>query len=80
MVSWPLSALLLADQGAEVIRVDPSSGRHWRSAANATLLRGKRRITLDLKAGADLALDRALIASADVLIENFRPGSCSTYR
>ena len=73
-IAGPLSALLLADQGAEVIRVDPPGGPRWQTAANATLQRGKRRIILDLKADGDLALARALIGSADVLIENFRWG------
>jgi crotonobetainyl-CoA:carnitine CoA-transferase CaiB-like acyl-CoA transferase len=42
--------------------------------ANATLQRGKQRIALDLKSTADLASVRTLIRSADVVIENFRPG------
>ena len=42
--------------------------------ANATLQRGKQRIVLDLKSTADLASARGLIGSADVVIENFRPG------
>src|SRR5919108_4181603 len=73
-IAGPLSALLLADQGAEVIHVDPPGGPRWQSAADATLQRGKKRLILDLKTSADLAYARALIRSADVLIENFRPG------
>jgi len=68
------SALLLADQGAEVIHVDPPGGPRWQAPANATLQRGKHSIILDLKTSADLTVARALIGSADVLIENFRPG------
>ena len=79
-IAAPHRALLLADQGAEVIRVGPPSRPRWQTAANATLQRGKRRLILDLKADEDLALARALIGSAAVLIENFRPGSCATYR
>src|SRR5919198_5378291 len=73
-IAGPLSALLLADQGAEVIHVDPPGGPRWRTPANATLRRGKKSLILDLKASADLSCARTLIGSADVLIENFRPG------
>jgi crotonobetainyl-CoA:carnitine CoA-transferase CaiB-like acyl-CoA transferase len=73
-LAGPLAALLLADQGAEVIHVDPSGGPAWKTVANATLQRGKQRIVLDLKSTADLASARGLISSADVVIENFRPG------
>jgi crotonobetainyl-CoA:carnitine CoA-transferase CaiB-like acyl-CoA transferase len=49
-LAGPLAALLLADQGAEVIRVDPpGGGPRWRHPANAVLQRGKRSIVLDLK-------------------------------
>ena len=73
-LAGPLAALLLADQGAEVVRVDPPGGPRWRTAANATLQRGKRGLVLELKDAADLAFARALVGTADVLIENFRPG------
>src|SRR5262247_3523420 len=73
-LAGPLTALLLVDQGAEVIHVDPPGGPAWKTVANATLQRGKRCIVLDLKSTADLASARTLISSADVVIENFRPG------
>src|SRR6266567_7544088 len=73
-LAGPLTALLLADQGAEVIHVDPPGGPFWKTVANATLQRGKQNIVLDLKSTPDLASARGLIGSADVLIENFRPG------
>jgi crotonobetainyl-CoA:carnitine CoA-transferase CaiB-like acyl-CoA transferase len=73
-LAGPLAALLLADQGAEVIHVDPPGGPAWKTVANATLQRGKQRIVLNLKNAADLASARSLIGSADVVIENFRPG------
>ena len=41
-LSGPLAALLLADQGAEAIRVDPADGPRWRHPANAVLQRDKR--------------------------------------
>ena len=73
-VAGPAAALLLADQGADVIRVDPPGGPLWATPANATLNRGKRSIALDLKAPESKDVVRGLVASADVLIENFRPG------
>lgn len=66
--------MLLADQGADVIRVDPPGGPQWATPANTTWNRGKRSIVLDLKAAADLEAARLLVANADVVIENFRPG------
>ncbi len=66
--------MLLADQGAEVIKIDPPNGPRLDVEANSTWNRGKRSITLDLKTADDLAVAKALIARADVLIENFRPG------
>ena len=66
--------MLLADQGADVIKVDPPGGPRWDTPANATWNRGKRSILLDLKSSSDLDTARKLIQSADVVIENFRPG------
>ena len=73
-IAGPLTAMLLADQGADVIRVDPPGGPMWDTPANATWNRGKRSITLHLKQPDELAVATRLIASADVMIENFRPG------
>ena len=73
-VAGPLAAVLLADQGADVIHVDPPGGPRMAGAADAFLNRGKRRAILDLKRPGDLAAARRLAASADVVIENFRPG------
>lgn len=73
-VPGPLAAVLLADHGADVVHVDPPGGPRWDSPADAFLNRGKRRITLDLKAAADLETARRLVDHADVLIENHRPG------
>ena len=73
-IAGPLTAMLLADQGADVIRVDPPGGPMWDTPANATWNRGKRSIMLNLKQPDDLAVATRLIASADVVIENFRPG------
>jgi crotonobetainyl-CoA:carnitine CoA-transferase CaiB-like acyl-CoA transferase len=73
-IAGPLTAMLLADQGADVVRVDPPGGPRWDTPANATWNRGKRSIVLDLKEAADRERARRLVATADVLIENFRPG------
>src|SRR5262245_57795556 len=73
-MAGPLAAMLLADASADVVRVEPPSGPRWATPANATWNRGKRSIVLDLKRVDDHAVARRLVASADVLIENFRPG------
>ena len=57
-----------------MIRVDPPGGPRYETPANAVWNRGKRRITLDLTNELDLATARQLVATADVVIENFRPG------
>ncbi|GAA1014188.1 hypothetical protein Aple_041830 [Acrocarpospora pleiomorpha] len=71
-VAGPLAALMLADQGADVVHVDRPGA--VLDSADAFLNRNKRRITLDLKASSDLDTARELVRRADVLIENFRPG------
>ncbi|HJM89664.1 MAG TPA: CoA transferase [Dehalococcoidia bacterium] len=73
-IAGPLTGMLLADQGADVIKVDPPGGPSWDTPANATWNRGKRSLVLNLKDGADIQTARRLIASTDVVIENFRPG------
>ena len=73
-IAGPLAGMLLADQGADVIKVDPPEGPQWQTPANSTWNRGKRSITLDLKQAEDIATAQALIAGADVVVENFRPG------
>ncbi|MGE0688784.1 MAG: CaiB/BaiF CoA transferase family protein [Dehalococcoidia bacterium] len=71
-VAGPLAAVILADQGAEVIHIDKPG--YQDRPVDAFFMRGKKRITLDLKAADDLEIARRLIESADVVIENFRPG------
>lgn len=82
MVMGPSSGLVLADLGADVIKVEPTpDGDKTRRLAGSgagffpTFNRNKRSIALDLKAPAGLALARRLIERADVLTENFRPGA-----
>lgn len=76
-VAGPAAAVMLADQGAEVIRIDPPGGPRWESPAMDILNRRKKSIVLDLKTDEDRVIAHDLIASADVLIENFRPGVMS---
>ena len=73
-VAGPLAAMLLGDQGAEVIHIDPPGGSRWRHPANATLNRGKTLVELDLKEAAGRVNASRLIKEADIVIENFRPG------
>jgi crotonobetainyl-CoA:carnitine CoA-transferase CaiB-like acyl-CoA transferase len=73
-IAGPLAAVLLSDEGADVIHVDPPNGPLWKTDADAFLQRGKRRISLDLKSPRDNAIAQRLIDSADVVVENFRPG------
>ena len=83
IAAGPYCAMLLADMGAEVIKVEPPGGdamRQWPplnqgySENFASLNRNKRSIVLDLKDGPDNAQAKALINRADVVIENNRPG------
>lgn len=70
----PLAAMILADLGADVIRVarPPDTGQAWGEVGGAVLNRNRPWLPLDLKADPQAAL--ALIERADALIEGFRPG------
>ncbi|MGH8912348.1 MAG: CaiB/BaiF CoA transferase family protein [Acidimicrobiia bacterium] len=70
----PHAAMLLADLGAEVIRVVRPAGPHDAGAATDILNRGKRSVAIDLKrpAGIDLALE--IVDRSHILVEGFRPG------
>lgn len=83
IAAGPFCGMLLADFGADVVKVEPSEGdamRSWPplnqgySENFASLNRGKRSIALDLKNEQDLAVARRLVGQADVLVENSRPG------
>ena len=86
VLAGPYCTALLADLGADVVKVESPSGddaRHLgpfvgnESVYFAQLNRGKRSIALDLKDPDDHALLLRLVESADVLVENFRPGVTS---
>ena len=73
----PFCGMMLADHGAEVIRVDRASGKRGGSqpvSSKDVLARGRKSIALDLKSAEGLVLARRLAASADGIIEGFRPG------
>ena len=83
LVAGPLATQLLAEQGAEVVKVEPLNGELLRLGLRdgfpplfANDNRGKRCVAIDtrIQAGRDLVL--LLAAEADVFIENFRPGVC----
>lgn len=73
-LAGPAVGMILADQGAEVIRIDPPGGPRWKNHANAILGRGKKSIVLDMKTGQDQKIAQGLAARSDLLVENFRPG------
>lgn len=84
VAAGPFCGMLLADMGADVIKIEHPEGgdtlRSWPPISQgysenfASLNRNKRSVTLNLKDSADVELARGLIARADVLLENNRPG------
>ncbi len=83
VAAGPFCAMLLADMGADVIKVEAPAGdglRQWPPISNgdsenfASINRNKRSAVLDLKDPAQLEAARRLALSADVVVENFRPG------
>lgn len=85
VLAGPYATMMLADFGADVVKIESLGGddtRHWRPPVDAngqatyfgSVNRNKRSVALDLTDAAGLAEARRLAASADVVIENFRPG------
>ena len=82
-VSGPFAAMLLGDLGATVIKIEAPNGgdpfRGWGatdySPTFGSLNRNKKSVVLDLKSTVDVEMLRGLIRDADVLIQNFRPGT-----
>lgn len=71
----PFATMMLADLGAQVVRVDPPGEPDRRERAQVNAIdRGRTTVTLDLKSEADRALVDRLLAGADVLLDPFRPG------
>jgi crotonobetainyl-CoA:carnitine CoA-transferase CaiB-like acyl-CoA transferase len=85
MVMGPTCGMVLADLGADVIKVEPLGGDRTRTLLGAgagffpMFNRNKRSITLDLHQPQGAALARELCATADVVIENFKPGTMAKY-
>ena len=90
VVSGPFTTMQLADMGADVIKVEePQLGDDTRafgppfvggvSAYFLSVNRGKRSLALNLKHSRALPIIKTLIASCDVIIENFRPGAADRF-
>jgi crotonobetainyl-CoA:carnitine CoA-transferase CaiB-like acyl-CoA transferase len=87
VMAGPFCSMLLADMGAEVIKVEPPGGEHTRrmeleiipgvSASFLAVNRNKKGMTLDLKRPEGVAILKKLVGTADVLVENYRPGVAS---
>ena len=84
MVSGPVAAMMLADQGAEVIKVEPVNGelvRHMAAPHNGvnpvffSCNRGKKSIALNLKSEEGKKILLKLASEADIFMQNFRPGA-----
>jgi len=85
LIAGPFAARICAEFGAEVIKVESPNGgdplRKWRKLYEGTSLwwfvqaRNKQSLTLNLKAPEGLAILKQLLRDADILIENFRPGT-----
>jgi crotonobetainyl-CoA:carnitine CoA-transferase CaiB-like acyl-CoA transferase len=85
MVMGPTCGMMLADMGAEVIKVEPIDGDRTRRLLGAgagffpMFNRNKKSIAIDLRQGAGAEVARKLAGSADVVAENFKPGTMGKY-
>jgi crotonobetainyl-CoA:carnitine CoA-transferase CaiB-like acyl-CoA transferase len=85
MVMGPTCGMVLADMGAEVIKVEPIDGEGTRRLLGAgagffpMFNRNKKSIGVDLKQSDGAEVARRLAASADVVVENFKPGALNKY-
>ena len=85
MVMGPTCGMVLADMGAEVIKIEPIDGDRTRRLVGAgagffpMFNRNKKSIGIDLHSEAGAALARKLCATADVVAENFKPGTMAKY-
>lgn len=74
-IAGPMTGMLMADHGADVIKVEPAGGDPYRGQLGYKVWqRGKRSAVFDLKAAADKAAFLDLVKTADVLIESYAPG------
>ena len=84
MVSGPTATMMLGDQGADVIKVEPLDGELMRKVGNSIngitdsflcCNRSKRSLTLNLKSKKAISILKKLISVSDIFIQNFRPGT-----
>ena len=83
LISGPFAARLLGDMGAEVVKLEPPETgdqmRNWGQGDKPSwwrvIARNKYSVAVDLRSAEGQQLTRDLIAKADILIENFRPGT-----
>jgi crotonobetainyl-CoA:carnitine CoA-transferase CaiB-like acyl-CoA transferase len=84
MVAGPVAAMMLGDQGADVIKVESPAGdlmrrfafgRNGMSASFLSCNRNKRSLAVDIKSAEGLKIVKKLVVTADVLMHNFRPGA-----
>ena len=85
IVSGPVATMMLADQGADVIKVEPLGGEQLRQQGTPQTVgmtgiflscnRNKRSLCLNLKTEEGLDAIRRLIKTADIFVQNFRPGA-----
>jgi formyl-CoA transferase len=85
LIAGPFCAKILAEFGADVVKLEPPGGgdplRNWRYVENGTSLwwhvqsRNKRSVAVDLRTPDGQAIARALALRADIVVENFRPGT-----
>src|SRR5262245_25269983 len=87
VMAGPFCSMILADLGADVVKVEPPSGDSTRTMPGAVgtdspsfnaVNRGKRSIVVNLKTPEGVGVVRRLAESADILVENFRPGVMAT--
>ncbi|MDG1885577.1 MAG: CoA transferase [Alphaproteobacteria bacterium] len=78
-LSGPFCSMLLAELGANIIKIEPPSGDHFRPANNgstfAVVNRNKRSICIDLKNPESVKVMNSLISRSDIMLENFTPGT-----
>src|SRR5258708_39792208 len=83
VMAGPFCSMLLADMGADVVKIEPPGGEHTRreheiapgvSASFLAVNRNKRSLVLDLKRPEGVAVLKRLGATADVLVGHYRPG------
>src|ERR671938_1347789 len=83
VMAGPFCSMLLADLGADVVKIEPPSGDSTRSMPGAidtdspsfnAVNRGKRSVVLNLKTAEGVEAVKALARTADIFVENYRPG------